>query len=270
MTDQINLSPLDHPLILQRLFPLYYSQFLRSQNIPFNSPDVPSYHIEVEPDINIKCGFWVSSKEAPTILYFHGNGETVAGHEWLAPFYNQRGINLFAADYRGYGSSNGYPTISNLVADAPIVFNSFKEIIEKEGFSKRVFVMGRSLGSIPAVEIAFSFQDEIKGFIIESGTANNFPHLLRQVGLNDKDPLLSEDSLFRNKIKIRQVQTPCLIIHGEIDELIPVREGKELYENSASRDKRLLIIPGAGHNDMMAVDTNLYFNTIDEFIKTHT
>lgn len=270
MTDQIDLSHLDHPVILQRLFPLYYSAFLRSENVPFTDPDTPSYHIEVEPGINIKCGFWISNKEAPTILYFHGNGETVAGQEWLAPFYNQRGINLFAADFRGYGSSDGYPTISTLVSDAHIIFKRFIEIIGEEGFRKSVFVMGRSLGSLPAVEIAFSYSDEINGLIIESGTANNFPYLYHQIGLSEDDPLLKEDCAFRNKMKIRQVQAPCLVIHGEVDELIPVKEGKELYENSTAQDKRLLVIPGAGHNDMMVVDLELYFNTIEQFINDNS
>ena len=51
-----------------------------------------------------------------------------------------------------------------------------------------------------------------------------------------------------------------------IDELISVEEGKELHRNSAAESKKLLIIPGAGHNDIMVFDTNLYFGTIEKFI----
>jgi len=265
----MDLSALDRPEILQIIFPLFYSPIYFSENIPFSSPDVPSYFIEVEPDIKIKCGFWVNNKEAPTIFYFHGNGETVAGQGWLAPFYNQRGINLFAADYRGYGSSNGRPTISNLIGDAHIIFQAFKEIINNEGYTQSIFVMGRSLGSIPAVELASAYQDDISGLIVESGTANNFARLWSQLGLGGTEPLLNEESPFWNKVKIRQVQTPCLIIHGEIDELISIEEGKELYRNSAAQDKRILVIPGAGHNDVMIVDMDTYFGAIEEFVKTN-
>ncbi|MFC1991432.1 alpha/beta fold hydrolase [Chloroflexota bacterium] len=269
MNDRIDLSPLDRPEILEVIFPILYSPAYLSENLPFFSPDVPSYSIDVEPGISIKCGFWKSNKEAPTILYFHGNGETIAGQEWIAPFYNQRGINLFAADYRGYGSSDGKPTISNMIGDAHIIFQSFKEIINKEGFRQSLFLMGRSLGSIPAVELAFNYQDKIGGLIVESGTANNFPRLWSQIGISGTEPFLSKESPFRNKIKMRQIKVPSLIIHGEVDEIISVEEGKELYLNSAAQDKRILIIPGADHNDIMVVDLDMYFGTIEEFIKTN-
>ncbi|MBA7614514.1 hypothetical protein ES703_21779 [subsurface metagenome] len=270
MADQIDLSLLDRPEILEVIFPIVYSPFYLSYNLPFSSTDALSYSIEVEEGIKIDCGFWVSGKEAPSILYFHGNGETVTEQDWIAPFYNQRGINLFAADYRGYGSSDGKPTISNMIGDAHTIFKGFKEIISKEGFKRRLFLMGRSLGSIPAVELAFNYQDEIRGLIIESGTANNFPRLWSHLEFSEKGTVLNEESLFRNKVKMRQIRTPSLIIHGESDELISVEEGKELYQNSAAQDKRILIIPGAGHNDIMIVEQNLYYDTIGGFIKAYS
>ena len=227
------------------------------------------YPIEVEEGITINCGFWVSGKEDPSILYFHGNGETVASHDWLATFYNQRGMNLFVADYRGYGSSNGKPTVSNMIGDAHPIFEGFKEIIKNEGFKESLFLMGRSLGSIPAIELAFNHQGEIQGLIIESGTANNFRRLFNLLGISDRDAILSEESLFLNKVKIRQVLKPTLIIHGEYDQIISVREGEELAQNSAAQDKRLLIIPGADHNDIMLVNQSLYFDTIEEFVKAY-
>ena len=270
MADQIDLSLLDRPEILEIIFPIVYSPFYLSHNLPFSSSDVPSYSIEVEEGIKIDCGFWVSSKEDPSILYFHGNGEMVASHDWIAPFYNQRGINLFVADYRGYGSSDGKPTISNMLGDAHTIFKGFRETISKEGFKRSLFLMGRSLGSMPAVELAFNHQDEIRGFIIESGTATNFRGIWSYLGLSGREVVLSEESLFLNKVKVRQVHKPTLIIHGEYDELTPVKEGEELYQNSVAQDKRLLIIPGAGHNDIMMVKQGLYFDTIEEFVKANS
>lgn len=269
MADQIDLSLLDRPEILEVIFPVVYSPSYLSYNPPFSSTDALSYSIEVEEGIKINCGFWVTSKEAPSILYFHGNGETVTSQDLIAPFYNQRGINLFVADYRGYGSSGGKPTISNMLDDAHTIFKGLKEIIGKEDFRRSLFLMGRSLGSIPAIELAFNYQEEICGLIIESGTANNFRQLWSHLGLGEEETILGEESLFLNKVKVRQVNTPSLIIHGEADELISVEEGKELYRNSAAKDKRILIIPGAGHNDIMMVEQSLYFDTIEEFIKAY-
>lgn len=267
MSRQIDIAFLDRPEVLEVVFPVVYSPIFPPTDLRFSSTDVPTYSVEVEEGIKIDCGFWVNSKESPSILYFHGNGETVASHDWVAPFYNQRGINLFVADYRGYGSSSGKPTISNMIGDAHAIFKGFKEIIKREAFKESLFVMGRSLGSIPAIELAFNYQDELCGLIIESGAANNFRQLWNYLGIPEKKKILGEESLFLNKVKIRQVHKPTLIIHGEYDQIIPVKEGAELYQSSGAQDKRILIIPGAGHNDVMMMKQGLYFDTIEEFIK---
>jgi hypothetical protein len=266
----MDLSILDRPDILEIIFPVVYSPFYSLYYLQSSPSDVPSYSIEVEEGIKIDCGFWVSGKECSSILYFHGNGETVTSHDWVAPFYNQRGINLFVADYRGYGSSNGKPTISNMIGDAHTIFKGFNEIIEKEGFKRGLFIMGRSLGSMPAMELAYNYQDDIRGLIIESGTANNFRRLWDYLGITKKEAILSEESLFLNKVKIKQVHKPTLIIHGEYDQIISVKEGEELHGNSGAQDKRLLIIPGADHNDVMIVKQSLYFDAIEKFIKAYS
>ena len=266
----MDLSLLDQPEVLEVIFPVVYSPFYLLNYFQLASSDVPSYSIEVEKGIKIACGFWVASKECASILYFHGNGETVASHDWIAPLYNQRGINLFVADYRGYGSSTGKPTISNMIGDAHTIFKGFKEIIEEKGVKKSLFIMGRSLGSIPALELAFNYHDEIHGLIIESGAASNLRDLWHYLTTAEGEAILSEESLFLNKVKIRQVRKPTLIIHAECDQIISVEEGKELYQNSGAQEKRILIIPEADHNDIMIAKQNLYFDTIEEFVKTYS
>ena len=263
----MDLSSLDRPEILETIFPIAYSTFYSLIVNRISKPDVPGYPIEVGAGVKIHCGFWVSGKESPSFLYFHGNGETVADYAWIAPFFNERGINLFVADYRGYGSSDGKPTISNLIGDAGTIFRGFKDIIEKDGFNKDLFIMGRSLGSIPAIEIAFNYQDEICGLVIESGAANNFRRLWSYLGISED--ATGEASLFLNKVKIRQVRKPTLIMHGEYDQIISVSEGEELYQNSGASDKNILIVPDVGHNDIM-MKQDLYFNTIEEFVKAHS
>jgi pimeloyl-ACP methyl ester carboxylesterase len=128
--------------------------------------------------------------------------------------------------------------------------------------------MGRSLGSIPALELAYHYQDEIRGLIIESGAANNFRRLWLYLGIAGKETAENE-SPFLNKVKIRRVRKPTLIIHGQYDQIISVTEGQELYENSGAKDKKILIIPGADHNDIMSLAADLYFDTIEEFVKNY-
>ena len=265
----MDLSFLDRPEVLEIIFPVAYSLFYLPDYLRAPASNVSGYSIEVEKGVRIDCGFWASGRECPSILYFHGNGETVAVHDWVAPFYTQRGINLFVADYRGYGTSGGKPTISNMLSDAYTIFTSFTRIIEKEGFKKSLFLMGRSLGSMPALELASNYQDEIRGLIIESGASSNFRRLWSHLGISEAEAALHEESPFLNRVKIRQVLKPTLIIHGEYDELISVEEGKELYQNSGAQDRRLLLIPRAGHNDIMMVDQNLYFDTIEDFVRAY-
>ncbi|MEM2924691.1 MAG: alpha/beta hydrolase [Methanocellales archaeon] len=257
MSHEIDLSFLDIPEVLEIVFPLAYSNF----NFHFAIPQ-PKTYMDIE-DIRIGYGFWIKSKSSPTILYFHGNGETPGDYSEIASFYNQRNINLFVASYRGYGISTGFPTITTLLRDCHLIFQEFKKIIEKREFVKKIFLMGRSLGSIPAIELAYHYQLEFSGIIIESGLANNFRRWHRYLKPRDREFILNEQGEFLNKVKARAIKIPALVIHGECDSIIPCSEGKELYENLASKYKKLLIISGADHNDIM---NELYFNAIEEFI----
>ena len=267
MSHESDLSFLDRPEILEIVFPVVYSSF------PFLAASTDSLHnaathfIEVEEETRIGCGFWSSGKELPTILYFHGNGETVGDHDWLARSYTQIGINLFVADYRGYGLSNGKPTITNMIADSHEILQGFNKVIEEEGYESSLFLMGRSLGSIPAIELAYHYQDHFKGLIIESGSANNFRGLLDYLGVAARERLSGEE--FLNKEKIASVLIPTCIIHGERDQIIQVQEGLELYERSGAGARDILIIQGAGHNDLMISGQEQYFSKIGEFVKKH-
>jgi len=74
--------------------------------------------------------------------------------------------------------------------------------------------------------------------------------------------------VFANLAKIGQISLPTLVIHGQADVLIPASEGVALYESSAAPadEKRLVIIPGAGHNDLLAVGAATYFEAIRDFV----
>lgn len=264
MSHEMDISFLDKREILEVIFPVAYSPFLFGPPSRGCIPGANTYFVEVENGVKVGCGMWVLGKEYPTVLYFHGNGEEAGDYEMIARLYNQTGVNLFVADYRGYGLSNGKPTISNMVKDSHKVFKEFKRILADEGYRESLFLMGRSLGSIPAMEIAYHHQDELKGFIIESGTANNLRRLWEYLSDREKEKLFA--GTFFNKEKIKSVTIPTCIIHGEYDQILPVQEGLELYENSGSRDKDLLIITGADHNDLMVHGQQEYFKLIGDFV----
>jgi alpha-beta hydrolase superfamily lysophospholipase len=264
MSHETDISFLDKPEALEITFPVVYSPFISLFGPRGQLAESVARRITVGENETVVCGFWSSSKDSPTILFFHGNGEVATDYDWIAQYYAQRNINLFVAEYRGYGSSTGKPTITNMVRDAHDIFNGFKRILEEEGYSSSHFLMGRSLGSIPAVELAYHYQEQFKGLIIESGAANNFQRLREFLTDEEKEKL--HNSKFLNKEKIASVRIPTCIIHGEKDQLLPVKEGLELYEASGAEDKDILIIAGGDHNDLMSRGFEQYFNTIDKFV----
>ena len=82
--------------------------------------------IEVDAGIDVAARFYVQDAANPTVLYFHGNGEVAADHDDIAPFYHAIGLNLFVAEFRGYGQSNGQPSYEALVEDAHPVVDFFQ------------------------------------------------------------------------------------------------------------------------------------------------
>jgi len=250
-------SALDRPEFLQLAFHPR-KDFTRP---PAHSTD---YLILVEADTSITCRFYVHSKNSPSILFFHGNGEVVSDYDYIAPIYNQMGINLFVADYRGYGSSGGSPTFTNTITDAHGIFEGFGNVLRLGQHTGDVFVMGRSLGSMSAIELAHSYGEQIKGLIIESGVGS-MVRMMEQLGFT-MEFIGITDPEFPNLTKIRNITLPTLIIHAEYDNLAPLAGAQELFDNSPAEEKHLEIIPGADHNTILIYGMEPYFDAISKFV----
>ena len=145
----------------------------------------------------------------------------------------------------------------------------FKEIMKREGCSGNLFLMGRSLGSVPVIELAYHYQDEIKGLIVESGGADIFHRLFTLFGLKVEESMRSKLEEASNKAKIRLIHTPTLVIHAELDTLLPLQEGRELYENSGAEDKEMFVIAGADHNNLWQIGGDNYYQKIEALVKAH-
>jgi uncharacterized protein len=221
--------------------------------------------VPVEKDISIVCRAYPGQAENPWILYFHGNGEVVSDYDGIAYLYNNRGLNLLVADYRGYGASGGKPTFSDMVSDAVKIFDFVYEDEHFHGTTGEPvwFVMGRSLGSISALELAVTFPDRFRGLIIESGFIS-VAGLIHHLGLplpGDLSPL--EEEYLR---LVSRIDLPSLVIHGDQDRLVPLKQGKDVYEALGSKQKELVVIPRADHNNIMFVDSIKYMDAIENFI----
>lgn len=226
----------------------------------------------VEEEIAVGGMLFVATPSAPVVCLFHGNGEIAADYETIAPFYRDIGLSLCVVDYRGYGSSEGQPSASALLADAVACWRRLPTVLSEKGLAPTaIFVMGRSLGSAAALEIVDATRDQEDapaGLIIESGFAYTFA-LIERIGfLQLADAFESRDG-FGNLDKIARCRLPTLIIHGERDWIIPFSDAQALFEASPSPAKTLLPIPGAGHNDLMLVGQRSYFEAIAEFCRKH-
>lgn len=213
------------------------------------------------------CRFHTVSKEAPTILYFHGNGETVSGYDSIAMHYSQHGMNLFVATYRGYGWSTGSPTVSAMFADAQEVFAQLQNWLNQNSYTGPIFIMGRSLGSAVAIDLTAANDEAAKGMILESAFSDTLP-LLHTLGVDTTNTNLSESDGMNNCLKITTIKIPTFILHGSADSLITLAQAEKLQATSGARNKQFQVIPGAEHNTMIATGGDLYFQAIKKFIDT--
>ncbi len=223
--------------------------------------NVKEMTIPVDEDINVGAKLHYADSAAPVILYFHGNGEIVSDYDDLGPIYSGLGINFLPVDYRGYGRSTGSPTITGMMNDCHAVYVYVKQWLKERDYTGPIIVMGRSLGSASALELAANYEGEIDGLIIESGFANIIP-LLRLVGVDAKRLGIGEKDDVGNIEKIRNFQKHLLIIHAEYDHIIPFTDGQALFNACPSSKKRFLKIPRANHNTIFAMGMDDYMKAV--------
>lgn len=252
-------SKLDQPEVLQRIF--HPQRETHAARPPAHAVD---NGITVDEGVRIHARFHLAGKEDPNILFFHGNGEIVSDYDAVGPFYTKYGMNLLVADYRGYGKSSGSPTVTNMLEDAHIIFETVTDWLAATSRTGPLLIMGRSLGSAAALELAAEHAGDIAGLIIESGFATTLP-LLMKLGVDVERLGITEEDGFRNVRKIATFNKPTLIIHGQYDEIIPVNSAAILQAQSPARIKELQIVPGAMHNTILTSAGELYFSVIKQF-----
>ena len=259
---KVDYSVLDRPEILMFLFhPRQESGFMPRQSAGIYAS------IPVAPDVSIGACFHMAGKADPNILFFHGNGEIVSDYDELGPVYNQLNINFLPVDYRGYGRSDGNPTVTAMMQDCHAIFLFVKAWLTQQAYTGPLVIMGRSLGSASALELASTRGADIDALIIESGFALASP-LLNLLGIDTRSLGFHEENGFRNIDKIKTFKKPTLIIHAEFDHIIPFSDGQSLFDAAAAENKSLLQIPGANHNDIFARGLSAYLTAIQKMVES--
>src|SRR5215208_260473 len=200
---------------------------------------------------------------AATVVYAHGNGGNLSYCEWVGESLAARGFDVLLFDYRGYGRSEGESAgEAGLYADAEAAYDYLTN--ERGVPAGRVVLYGQSLGTAAVGDVAA--RRECGALVLESGLSSAadmaavvmpwLPRFVRGLTKNKLDTVS----------KLPRVTCPVLVVHGDRDEIIPFAQGRRLFD-AAPEPKRLIIIEGAGHNDLSNVGGEKYIDTLSEFVR---
>jgi len=222
--------------------------------------EVEQLFLESEKGVRIHVFFVPRSESDRALLFLHGNGGNASHRLPTAVQFARLGFNVLLIDYQGYGLSEGQPSESGIYADG----TAGLENLLGRGFELgKITIFGRSLGGAVAVDIA---RNRVLAGVILCSTFSSGSDMAREMGLSGMAWLLH--SRFNSVEKIKQLRSPLLSLHGNLDRLIPMRLGEKLYA-SASVEKEWHVISGAGHNDIIDVGGARFWQPVREFLEAH-
>ena len=196
---------------------------------------------------------------SPALLWFYGNGETIAAIWPIIRDFRPPNAALLVLDYPGYGGSGGRTTEAGLYEAADLGYRALTRRPEVD--PRRIYVYGRSLGSAAATHVAATH--EVAGMILESPFTSARAMAARHYAIFPRVMVrLRLDNLGR----IESIRCRTLIFHGNADKLVPMEMGKELAA-AAGGPVEFVIIDGAGHNDTYDMGAQAYREKMAAFVK---
>ncbi|MGK7920969.1 MAG: alpha/beta hydrolase [Trichodesmium sp.] len=189
-----------------------------------------------------------------TILYSHGNAEDLGDILPRLRDLRDIGFSIFAYDYQGYGTSQGKPSVKGAYQDINV---AYEYLTQKLGIPpNQIIVYGRSVGGGPSVDLAA--RQPVAGLVIESSFTTAF-RVLTRIPIYPFDKFPSID-------KIKDINCPVLVMHGNADLVIPFSHGQQLFA-TANQPKLSLWVNGAGHNNLLEVAGEEYVKIMVEFAR---
>ncbi|WP_330181801.1 alpha/beta hydrolase [Nocardia sp. NBC_01503] len=177
------------------------------------------------------------------ILFAHGNGGNIGDRSPVLALLAAAGFDVLIFDYRGYGGSSGRPSERGTYLDARAAREA---LLTQSGVEpERVVYLGKSLGGGVMLELANAHPPAA---LILMSTFTGLRDAARAV--YPFLPKMFVPDAYPSVRRIRGLRSPVLIMHGDADELLPVRMGRELFA-AAPEPKELVIYPGGAHNDIV-------------------
>ncbi len=184
------------------------------------------------------------------VFFLHGNGGNLDSWLTSVDFYRRNNYDLFILDYRGYGKSSGeVQSEAQLHADVRAAWNS----VAAQYAGKKIVFYGRSLGTGLAAKLAAEMQPDLTVLVSPYLSLDAMAQLRYSwlPSFINRYPMHSDRWL-------PAIRKPVLIVHGDIDGIIPVTQGQALAATRPGTE--LLVVPGAGHNDIHKFP--LYLDTL--------
>jgi uncharacterized protein len=193
-----------------------------------------------------------------TIIYFHGNAGNIAGRLPKFQKMYELGTNLFVFDYRGYGISQGRPSVEGLLADSRAAYQT---LLDRGILCNELIFYGESLGGAMAIQLAS--EQKHAALILES-TFTSIYDMGRY--LYPFIPKKLVPDIYRSIDYMSALQQPLLVMHGAKDTFVPARMGQALYDASTA-PKHLVIFEDAEHSDIYDVASEHYLQEMRHFLE---
>ena len=205
--------------------------------------------------LQINAWFVKHPKARGTIIYCGGNGFNLHHHltNQIINTLTRFNMNILLFDYRGYGKSEGAPTLVGILKDGDAAWQYLKSRSDVD--SSRIVLYGHSLGTFVALHLGIT--SPVLAVVLQSPMTNapemkdaliraNVPWYARWFVRVDLDSTVLK---LDNLTPISRLSVPLLIMSGEKDALTPIEMGNKLYKSAESQRKRFEVIPRADHDD---------------------
>jgi hypothetical protein len=199
-------------------------------------------NLKAEDGASVNALYFKVKSPKGVILYFHGNKGNLQRWGKIASKFTTDGYDVFVIDYRGYGKTKGERNEKKLYDDADLSYYYLKQIYEES----KISIYGRSLGTTFAVYVASLHNP--KQLILEAPFYSLTNLVSRKFYLFPFKYLLAYN--FPSYKFITNVNCPITIFHGNMDRLIPIKEGKKLFNDSDKKRSTFIRIEKGNHHNL--------------------
>ena len=192
-----------------------------------------------------------------TLIAFHGNADLAVWQvPWASDVERRTGWAVLLAEYRGYGGLAGKPTYTGSQRDGRAAWNAVRHQLGVD--SSRIALYGHSLGSAVATEVAVEHPPRVLILVSPLSSARDVASGMPLLPVGALWPVIGRVK-FDTRARVATLDAPVWVAHGEGDDVLPVWMGRSVHE-SARRRGELLILPAAGHNDIVEAGREQYWD----------